>query len=195
MTSRHGGFPRIAGLLALVREVFSGRRGYSHTVKRAAACLSVVIACAFPFACIDGPTTTGPGAATTGCAPIDEAGATVTSAGLTSDGHYVVVVSRAGGARVFYGVAAHMVEGVIKATHQSCAVEVDFEIDGRSEVATFSPGPPQCAVASTLTSGNAGDAIVQAPLTVLVPADAGDAGDGGGSGAPASFSSLSFYCL
>jgi hypothetical protein len=115
----------------------------------------------------------------------------VTSAGLTMDGHYVLVVSKTSGARVFYGVAAHMVEGVLTGTHRSCAVEIDFDIDGRSEVATFSPGPPACAVASTLTSGNAGDAIVQVPLMVLVPTDAGDAG---ASGAP-TFSSLAFSCL
>ena len=164
------------------------RRRYSHAVKRAVASLGAALACAAPFACVDGPTTTGPGAATTACAPIDEAGATVTSAGLTSDGHYVVVLSRAGGARVFYGIAAHMVEGVVRSMLRSCAVEVDFDVDGRLEVATFSAGPPGCDVASTLTSGNAGDAIVSAPLTVLVPAYASDAG------AATSFSSLSFYC-
>jgi hypothetical protein len=163
--------------------------------------------CALPFACSDGPTTTGPGDATRDCAPLDEPGATVIAAGLTKDGHYVVVVARAGRARVFYGVAAHLVEGVITAMPPGCAIEVDFAIDGRTEVATFSPGPPGCAVASTLTSGNAGDAIVHVPLTVLVPAaageaadagdagDAGEAGDAGGSGEARSLAALAFYCL
>ena len=71
-------------------------------------------------------------------------------------------------------------------------MEVDFDVHGRSEVATFSPGPPRCAVASTLTSGNAGDSIVQVSLTVLVPAAANDAGAAGGA---ATLTALSFSCL
>jgi hypothetical protein len=177
-------------------------------VRRAAGTSSAALACALgalacvlgalAFACSDGPTTTGPGAATRECAPLDEPGATVIAAGLTKDGHYVVVVTRAGGARVFYGVAAHLVEGVITAMPPGCAVEVDFTIDGRTEVATFSPGPPGCAAASTLTSGNAGDAIVHIPLAVLVPADAGgvgDAGAAGDAGGDRSLAALAFYCL
>jgi hypothetical protein len=152
--------------------------------------MASLIACAIPVACNDQPTTAGPGAPTHACDPLGEPGATVTSAGLTTDGHYVVVVSRAGATRVFYGVESHVVEGVITGMHQSCAVEVAFDVAGRSEVATFSPGPPGCAVASTLTSGNAGDSIVEAPLTVLVPAVAADAGASG-----ASLSSLAFFCL
>jgi hypothetical protein len=175
----------------------SERGAEAHAVTRAAACLGAAIACAIPFGCSDEPTTTGPGAATSACAPLDEPGATVTAAGLTTDGHYVVVVSRAGTMRVFYGVAAHLVEGVITSTHQTCALEVDFGVDGRSEVATFSEGPPRCAVPSTLTSGNAGDAIVQVSLTVLVAPDAGDAGnarDAGTSGTATPRSALSFFC-
>jgi hypothetical protein len=155
--------------------------------------MASLIACGLAgAACTDQPTTTGPGAPTHACEPLDEPGATVTSAGLTSDGHYVVVVSRAGAPRVFYGVVSHMVEGVITGMHQGCASVVDFDVAGRSEVATFSPGPPGCAVASTLTSGNAGDSIVEVPLTVLVPAAAGDAG---ASGASSFLSSLAFFCL
>jgi len=149
-------------------------------VKRAAACVSAAIASAILVACTDAPTTTGAGAATSPCSPLAEPGATVTAEGLTMDGHYVVVVSRAGATRVFYGVASHMVEGVITGMPQSCAVEVHFDIDGRSEVATLSPGLPGCAVASMLTSGNTGDAVVQVPLMLVVPPDTG---------------ALAFYCL
>lgn len=172
----------------------------SRRVRAIAACLGGAVACALSFACIEAPTITGSGAATTPCAPLAAPGAVVTSEGLTADGHYVVVVTRAGSARAFYGVAAHLVEGAVTGMHQGCAFEIDFDIQGRSEVATFSPGPPACDVASTLTSGNAGDAIVQAPLTVLVPAYASDAGAGGDAGdggsVPASpLSSLTFFCL
>lgn len=152
-----------------------------------------MVACALHVACTEAPTLGAAGAASTACAPLDEAGASVSAEGLTSDGHYVVVVSRAGAMRVFYGVVSHMVEGAVTAVHQSCALEVDFDVAGRSEIAVLSPGPPACAAASTLTSGNAGDAIVQTPLTVLVPAQASDAGattDGGA--APAS--AFMFFC-
>lgn len=153
---------------------------------RARCTIAITIACAVSVACADQPTASGPGAPTHACEPLAESGASVTSAGLTPDGHYVVVVSRAGGARVFYGVVSHMVEGVVTAMHPSCATEVDFDLAGRSEVAVLSPGPPACALASTLTSGNAGDAIVVVPLTVVVPAVATS-----GSALP----SLAFFCL
>ena len=173
----------------------------SAGVMRAAACLggaavACACACAFHLACTE-PTLGAEGAATSTCAPLDEPGATVTAEALTSDGHYVVVVSRTSALRVFYGVAAHMVEGAVTAVRKSCALEVDFDVSGRSEVATFSPGPPACAVASTLKSGNAGDAIVQVPLTVLIPAeasDAGDAGDASDSGGSTPLSALTFFC-
>jgi hypothetical protein len=159
----------------------------------------VVFACAVLFACTDAPTIAVAGSATRACAPLDEPGAVVTSEGLTTDGRYVIVVTRTGGVRVFYGVASHQVEGIITGTHATCATEIDFDVEGRSEVAVFSPGPPQCTVASTLTSGNAGDAIVSEPLTVVVPAasgDAGVAGDAGDAGAtPVPLSSFAFFCL
>jgi hypothetical protein len=164
-------------------------------VKAIAACLGGAIACAVPFACVDAPTTTGAGAATTACAPLEEPGAAVTAEGLTADGLYVVVVSRAGGTRPFFGVAAHLVEGAVTGMHQGCALEIDFDVLGRTEVATFSPGPPACDVASKLTSGNAGDAIVTAPLTVLLPAYPGDAGDAGDAAPTSPRSALTFFCL
>jgi hypothetical protein len=171
------------------------RAAARSSAAKAGALCALAALCALPFACSDGPTTTGPGDATRACAPLDEPGATVSAAGLTKDGHYVVVVARAGGTRVFYGIAAHLIEGVITAMPPGCAIEVAFAIDGRTEVATFSPGPPGCAVASTLTSGNAGDAIVRVPITVLVPSEAGDAGDGGASGGAGALAGLAFYCL
>jgi len=127
----------------------------------------------------------------------------MTAEGLTADGHYVVVVTRAGATRVFFGVSSHLVEGVLTGQHQTCALEVDFDVQGRSEVATFSPGPPACDVASTLTSGNAGDAMVTVTLDVVVPAGASDAGasDAGASRSDASVpvpmppSALMFFCL
>ena len=169
------------------------------------AALAIAIACIIHVACTDPPTADGAGAATTACSPLVEPGATVTAEGLTADGHYVVVVTSASapGPRVFFGVSSHMVEGVLTAQHQTCALEVDFDVQGRSEVATFSPGPPACAVASTLTSGNAGDAMVQVTLDVVVPAGSSDAGadadaDAGAGSAPVAAmpaSSLMFFCL
>ncbi len=148
------------------------------------------------------PAADGGGAATTACAPLDEPGASLTAEGLTADGHYVVVVTRAGTTRVFFGVSSHLVEGVLTGLHQTCALEVDFDVQGRSEVATFSPGPPACDVASTLTSGNPGDAIAKVTLGVVFPAPAAsDGGADASAGTDASVpvaqpsSALMFFCL
>ncbi len=192
------------------------KRAATHVARRLRARTALLVlsascagACGMLFACMNQPAV--PGAATTACAPLDDSGATVTSEGLTMDGHYVVVVLRGTTSRVFYGVASHMVEGAVTGMHVGCAIEIDFDVAGRSEVATFSPGPPQCDVASTLTSGNAGDAIAHVPLTVLVPsptldaggpsdANAGDAGGavGGDAGAPpmaVPASAFTFFCF
>ena len=128
-------------------------------------------------------------AATNECAPLSDPAVRVTSEGLTSDGHYVVLVGGGSAARVFYGIPAHMVEGAIKSTKPGCALEVAFEVQGRAYVAIFSPDPARCMIASSLVSGDPAGSSVKTPLTVLevdgVPADAGTA-----SGAP-----LTFYCL
>ena len=130
-------------------------------------------------ACADAPSADGDGAATSACSPLDDPGAALTAEGLTADGHYVVVVTRAGTTRAFFGVSSHLVEGVVTGVHQTCALEVDFDVQGRSEVATFSPGPPACDAASTLRSGNPGDAVATVTLAVVVPAA----------------SALMFFCL
>jgi hypothetical protein len=100
--------------------------------------------------------------------------------------------------RVFYGIAAHLVEGVITSMKSSCGYEIDFSVEGRSYVATFSPDAVQCALASNVVSGDPGGPQAQAALTVVTfagaPVDAGDAGDGGAAVA-ASPGSLLFYCL
>ncbi len=136
------------------------------------ATAAVVFTCMTHVSCADPPTSDGAGAASTACSPLDEPGAVLTAEGLTADGHYVVVVTRNGTTRVFFGVSSHLVEGVLTAQHQTCALEVDFDVQGRSEVAVFSPGPPACQVASTLTSGNPGDAMVQVTLEVTMPSSA-----------------------
>ena len=149
---------------------------------------SVLVAALWAPACDDGPL--GPGA-TTECAPLAEPGASVTSEGLTSDGHYVVIVGEGSAARIFYGIPAHMVEGTLRSTKAGCALVVDFEVQGRAYTATFSPDPARCMIASSLVSGDPAGPSARAPLTVLqvsgAPADAGTAG---ASGAP-----LTFFCL
>ena len=165
---------------------------------RATACVSAVLvfAFAFAFACGDAPSTAGAGP-TNACAPLADPTTQVSFEGVTTDGHYVVVVGTGSAARVFYGIAAHLVEGVIKSMQSTCGYEVDFSVEGRSYVATFSPDPAHCALASNFVSGDPGGPMAQTPLTVLTfagaPVEAGDAGDAGA--AAASPGSLTFYCL
>jgi hypothetical protein len=90
-------------------------------------------------------------------------------------------------------VSSHLVEGVLTGQHRTCALEVDFDVQGRSEVATFSPGPPACDVASTLRSGNPGDAIATVTLEVVVPAAASAADAGVPMAMPSS--ALMLLCL
>lgn len=163
----------------LVRVIVSGRRA-----RCAVRAVLAMLACA--PACNDD--LLGPGA-TTECDPLAGAAVRVTSEGLTSDGHYVVVLGEGPTARVFYGIPSHMVEGVIEKLTPGCALEIDFEVQGRAYVATFSPDPVRCAVASSLVSGKPEGPSTTTPLTVLEVA--GEAADAGGStGAP-----LMFYCL
>lgn len=130
-------------------------------------------------------------AATNECEPLADPAVRVTSQGLTADGRYVVIVGEGSAARAFYGIPAHMVEGTIQSTKPGCALEVSFEVQGRAYVATFSPDAARCMVASTLESGNPGDAKTKVPLTVLKAGGVDvDAGDAGVTGAP-----LTFYCL
>ncbi len=133
------------------------------------------LALALASACGDDPL--GP-AATSECAPLDDPAVRITSEGLTSDGHHVVILGEGSAARVFYGIAAHMVEGAIESTKPGCALEVAFEVQGRTYVATFSPDAMRCMVASSLVSGEPG-ASARTPLTLVQ-----------GGGAP-----LMFYCL
>ena len=144
------------------------------------------------FACRDAPSLAGGGAAANACAPLADPATKVTSEALTADGLYVVVLGSGGAARVFYGISAHLVEGVITKTTSGCAFEVDFDVEGRAYAATFSPDPARCMIASHLTSGDSPGPSVDAPLTVLTvagePADAGDAG------VAASPASLMFFC-
>lgn len=167
-------------------------------MRRATACLSgmLVFTFAFAFACADAPSTAGAGP-TNACTPLTDPRTQVSVEGLTTDGHYVVVVGTGSAARVFYGIAAHLVEGVIKSMKSSCGYEVDFDVEGRSYVATFSPDPAHCALASNIVSGDPGGPSAQTPLTVLTfagaPVDVGDAGDAGA--VAASPGSLMFYCL
>jgi hypothetical protein len=158
------------------------------------ALLALLLVMGFLAACEESPL--GSEAASE-CSPLADPGASITSEALTSDGHYVVVVGAASAMRVFYGIPAHLVEGVIKSTKPGCAFEIAFEVQGRAYVATFSPDPVRCMVTSELVSGdpNAGP-VAKTPLTVLrvagVAPDAGDAGDAGD--AAASSASLSFFC-
>ena len=135
----------------------------------------VVAAFALASACEDDPL--GP-AATSECAPLDDPAVRITSEGLTSDGHHVVVLGEGSAARVFYGIAAHMVEGAIRSTKPGCALEIAFEVQGRAYVATFSPDAMRCMAASLLVSGEPGTSV-STPLTLVQ-----------GGGAP-----LTFYCL
>lgn len=128
---------------------------------------------AFAFACDDDPL--GPGA-TSECAPLTNPSVRITSEALTSDGHYVVVLGER--SAVFYGIPAHMVEGVITSAKSGCALEVAFEVQGRKYVATFSPDATRCMTGSSLVSGEPGTSVTT-PLTIVQ--------DGG---AP-----LTFYCL
>ena len=135
--------------------------------------VAALVASACASACADDPL--GPGA-TSECAPLADPAVRITSEALTSDGHYVVVLGE--GRSVFYGIPAHMVEGSITSTKPGCALEVAFEVQGRAYVATFSPDPTRCMVASALVSGEPGSSV-SAALTLVT--------DGG---AP-----LTFYCL
>lgn len=137
--------------------------------------LVVVGALALASACEDEPL--GP-AATSECAPLGDPAMRITSEGLTSDGHHVVVLGEGSAARVFYGIAAHMVEGEIRSTKPGCALEIAFEVQGRAYSATFSPDAMRCMVASLLVSGEPGTSV-STPLTLVQ-----------GGGAP-----LTFYCL
>jgi hypothetical protein len=153
----------------------------------------LVFAFAFAFACADAPSLAGEGA-THACAPLADPTTLVSVEGVTKDGHYVVVVGTGSAARVFYGIAAHLVEGIIKSMQSTCGYEVDFSVEGRSYVATFSPDSASCPLASRLVSGDPGGPMAVTPLTVLTlagaPVDVADAG----AVAP-SPGSLSFYCL
>jgi hypothetical protein len=158
-----------------------------------------MLVCVFAFACADAPSTAGAGP-TNACTPLADPSTQVSVEGLTMDGHYVVVVGSGSAARVFYGIAAHLVEGVITSMKSSCGYEVDFSVEGRSYVATFSPDPVHCPLASNVVSGDPGGPQAQTPLTVVTfagaPVDVSDAGDAGGGGAvAASPGSLAFYCL
>ena len=117
--------------------------------------------------------------------------------GVTKDGHYVVVVGTGSAARVFYGIAAHLVEGVIKSMQSTCGYEVDFNVAGRSYVATFSPDPAQLRSREQVGQRRSRRPDGGTPLTVLTFAGAPvDVADAGGAGAVApSPGSLSFYCL
>lgn len=162
-------------------------------VRRASACTAAALVCSMACAmicasaCEDSPLGA---AATTECAPLGDPAVRVTSEALTADGHYVVVVGEGGAARVFYGIPAHMVEGVIHDTRPGCALEIDFEVQGRAYTATLSPDPATCMIASSLVLGDPGSSA-RTPLTLLrVAGSPIDAGAAAASGPP-----LMFYCL
>jgi hypothetical protein len=130
-------------------------------------------------------------AATNECDPLADPAVPVTWKGLTSDGQYVAIVGEGSAARAFYGIPVHMVEGAIKSTRSGCALEVDFEVQGRAYTAVFSPDAARCMIASWLLSGDPSGPTAKSPLTVLEVAGApADAGTAGFTGAP-----LTFYCL
>jgi hypothetical protein len=96
------------------------------------------------------------------------ADARITYVAVTTDRHYVVVIGdRNADVRVFYGMPAHMAEGRITGTENSCAHEVSFLLDAMSYRATLSPGFDHCPIPSTLDIGEPGSLTTRVALTVI----------------------------
>jgi hypothetical protein len=170
-------------------------------MRRVAAGASAVLclfACAVGLACGEAISIADQGA-TNACAPLADPKTPVSFEGLTPDGHYVVVAGSGSAARVFYGIAAHLAEGTIDTMQSSCGYEIDFSVEGRSYVATFSPDSVHCALASKVVSGDPGGPMAQMALTVVTfagaPVDTADGGAGDAGAIAASPGSLMFYCL
>jgi hypothetical protein len=137
------------------------------------------------------------GDATTPCSPLPDPTVLGAYAGITPDGHYVVITGDGGAARAFYGTASHMVEGRITRTLDSCAHEVGFNVQGRSYTVVFAGVSCSASMPSKLVlgDGDVGVSTVTQPLTVLVRAGAqSDAGVDAGV-ASSSASSLMFFCF
>ena len=149
-------------------------------MRRAKRSVNAALFTLMVIACNDAPSSdTTAGAATTPCAPLSDPATPARYAGVTSDGHFVVIT---GAPRAFYGVASHMVEGRITSMSDSCTHEVDFNVQGRSYRARFAGSSCDASVQASelvIGDGDVGVAVVTQTLAVVAP----------------SASSLTFFCF
>lgn len=151
---------------------------------------SSVVACAGKTTSRDGTPSGGATAGTNPCTPTTEPSLSVTAAGITSDGHYVVFASQGSTTRVFYGTPDHMTEGRFTGQQNSCAVELDFTVGDTSYGAVFAPSSCKGVQQSRLgLSGKDGEGRML-PMTVLV--GFGAQPDAGTALSPAE---LTYFCF